>query len=440
MTASFFIEFRVQGFAKQYAKWVNARIHREARRLRIRRLKERRFVSHITLFGPARTNNFRRVKAEVERTCRKYTLVPFKVGGFDSFRNPDANWLYLDVEPSSELEQLRHELAQNLIRSERMIHDTCQSFDHSPKCKFHSAIGKYAPRDRDKFERLFNYAETKCSLEAFRQHKASIFSKFFNVIKRYVFRVEEDVNPNISLCLLRVTVLGRGSRIQYEYDLVLKKLLSRREALSRYWYHRSIERLQEFLNPSKEQKSPISNGSIFFIGDTHFDHKNIIKYCHRPFSNVYEMNETIRNNWNKTVGVNDTVYFLGDWTFGWHHKPAKYWASQLKGNIISVRGSHDGDARDIQFERTRVLHADGYSFLLIHNPSERKTEWHGWIIHGHVHNNKMDRYPFINGEQKTINVSSEVINYRPVSLEYLLSLNLDSIKWMRTIDSQPVKW
>jgi 2'-5' RNA ligase len=83
---------------------VNARIHREARRIRIRKLKQQRFVSHITLFGPARTNNFRRVKAEVERACRKYTLVPFKIGGFDIFQNPDANWLYLNVEPSSNLE------------------------------------------------------------------------------------------------------------------------------------------------------------------------------------------------------------------------------------------------------------------------------------------------------------------------------------------------
>jgi hypothetical protein len=130
MSTSFFIEFRLQGFAKQYAKWVNSRVYREGRRLGIRTLKERRFVSHIALFGPARTNHLRRVIAEVERTCQKYPPVPFKVGGFDSFRNPDANWLYLDVKPSYALEQLRHKLAQNLIGSERMIHDTCRSFDH----------------------------------------------------------------------------------------------------------------------------------------------------------------------------------------------------------------------------------------------------------------------------------------------------------------------
>jgi calcineurin-like phosphoesterase family protein len=444
VTASFFVEFRVQGFAKQYAKWVNTRIHREARRLRIRRLKERRFVSHIALFGPARTNNLRRVIAEVERTCRKYTLVPFKIGGFDNFQNPEANWLYLDVEPSSDLEQLRYELAQNLLRSERIIYDTCQSFDHSSKCKFHSSIGKYAPRDKDKFERLLDFAKTKCSLEAFRQHRASIFVRLFNVIKRYIFRVEEDNNPNISLCLLRVTVLGKGSRIQCEYDLVLKKLLSRREALSRYWYHRSIERLKELLNPPKKQKSPISNDSIYFIGDTHFEHKNIIKFQQRPFSNITEMNNTIKNNWNGTVGDNDTVYFLGDWAWGWGHRSPEYWERQLKGVIDSIQGSHDPKGLFPDFEE---LHTGGYDFLLIHNPDpngEHQTQeqkqklqnWHGWIIHGHVHNNK----PFIDGEKKTINVSVEVIDYKPVSLNYLLSLNLDTIKRMRTVDSQTERW
>ena len=68
--------------------------------------------------------------------------------------------------------------------------------------------------------------------------------------------------------------------------------------------------------PKKRIKSPISNGSIYFIGDTRFDHKNIIKYTRRPFSNVTEMNRTIKNNWNSTVGENDIIYyFLGDWTF-----------------------------------------------------------------------------------------------------------------------------
>lgn len=437
----FLIEFRLQGYAKKYAKWASARILREAKKRGLKKLKQPRFVPHITLFGPAPTNNLRWVIAEMERIGWKYTLVPFKLSGFDKFQNRDANWLYLDVEPSPNLEQLRHELSQSLLRSERMIHDSCQSYDHNLKYKFHCSIGKYAPRDKDKFEKLFEYAETKCSLEAFKQHKASVFGRLFNIIKRYIFRVQED-DPGIYLYLLRVTVLGRGSRIQCEYDLVLRRLLSRRQALSRRWWRKTVEKLRELLNPPQEESSPISSNSVYFIGDAHFDHKNVIKYCHRPFSNVNEMNEVIKNNWNSTVGDNETVYFLGDWSFGRGSKPADYWKRQLKGRIVSIQGSHDRNNKrnEMKFEKAKVLHVGGYSFLLIHNPENRKTEWHGWIIHGHVHNNKMDRYPFINGEQKTINVSVELINYKPVSLSHLLSLGLDSIRCMRTIDSQPERW
>jgi len=332
-----------------------------------------------------------------------------------------------------------------------MTHDTCQSYDHNSKYKFHSAVIKCNPKDRAKFEKLFEYAETKCSLESFKQHKASAFGKLINIIKKYVFRAKED-DPRISLNLLRITVLGRRSRIQAEYDLVLKKMLSRKEALSKYWWRKTIEAFRGFQNASsKTEPRRISNQSVYLAGDTHFDHKNIIRHCHRPFSNVTKMNEVIISNWNSIVGDNETVYFLGDWTFGWGHKPAGYWKRQLKGNIISIRGSHDRGRGGIQFQEFEEIHVGGYDFLLIHNPNpndrhqtrEQKKKlknWQGWVIHGHVHNNNMDRYPFINGEKKTINVSAEVINYEPVSLKYLLSLGLDSIKRMRTIDSQPERW
>ena len=69
---------------------------------------------------------------------------------------------------------------------------------------------------------------------------------------------------------------------------------------------------------------------MYFTGDTHFCHKNIIRYCNRPFTNMDEMNRFIINEWNKTVGEKDIIYHLGD--FAWRNlKAAEEILKQLKG-------------------------------------------------------------------------------------------------------------
>ena len=47
---------------------------------------------------------------------------------------------------------------------------------------------------------------------------------------------------------------------------------------------------------------------FFVIGDTHFLHENIIKYCNRPT----DFNKLIIKNWNKVVKAEDVVIHLGD--------------------------------------------------------------------------------------------------------------------------------
>ena len=54
---------------------------------------------------------------------------------------------------------------------------------------------------------------------------------------------------------------------------------------------------------------------IWFGADFHLAHKNIIKYCNRPFSDVKTMDNTILSNFFKKVMPNDILYFLGDLSF-----------------------------------------------------------------------------------------------------------------------------
>jgi calcineurin-like phosphoesterase family protein len=177
--------------------------------------------------------------------------------------------------------------------------------------------------------------------------------------------------------------------------------------------------------------------SIYLIGDTHFDHANIIKYCRRPFANVETMNKFLVRSWNATVKDRDLVYFLGDWSYGRRSRSAGYWVRHLNGHIISINGSHDRGAKGTKL---RVLHYEGYSFLLIHDPSEKPEDWYGWVIHGHEHNNNLKGYPFINGENKTINVSVELIDYKPLNIDFLLALQIDSIRRMQTSRDAPERW
>jgi hypothetical protein len=51
-----------------------------------------------------------------------------------------------------------------------------------------------------------------------------------------------------------------------------------------------------------------------------------------------------------------------------------------------------------------------------------RESFSGWVVHGHHHNNNLADYPFINFEDRRINVSAEVIRYQPVSLSYLCDI------------------
>jgi calcineurin-like phosphoesterase family protein len=59
---------------------------------------------------------------------------------------------------------------------------------------------------------------------------------------------------------------------------------------------------------------------------------------------VEEMNETIIENWNKTVNPGDYVYHLGDFAFG-QKKLHRGFYDRLNGSIRLIVGNHD----DIKF-------------------------------------------------------------------------------------------
>ena len=54
------------------------------------------------------------------------------------------------------------------------------------------------------------------------------------------------------------------------------------------------------------------NQNIWFTSDLHFGHRNVIRFCQRPFEDEKHMGPKLIENWNNTVGDNDIVFVLGD--------------------------------------------------------------------------------------------------------------------------------
>lgn len=176
-----------------------------------------------------------------------------------------------------------------------------------------------------------------------------------------------------------------------------------------------------------------SGGAIFLISDLHLNHARILRHCHRPFSSLRHMNRDLVERWNGVVGLDDTIYHLGD--FSIRGRPGR-WISRLNGRKVFIRGNHDSVLLSAKGHST--ISRKGYRFFLVHDPRDAPPSWDGWVVHGHTHN-KIERYPFINGVEKTINVSCECTGYAPVSLDQIISLDLDTIERMETSSSIPVR-
>lgn len=78
----------------------------------------------------------------------------------------------------------------------------------------------------------------------------------------------------------------------------------------------------------------------FYIADCHFGYKNVLKFDHRQFSDMQQMEETMVMLWNAAVRRCDTVYIVGD--FCW--RKADEWVRilrQLNGTKVLIEGNHD---------------------------------------------------------------------------------------------------
>jgi calcineurin-like phosphoesterase family protein len=154
----------------------------------------------------------------------------------------------------------------------------------------------------------------------------------------------------------------------------------------------------------------------FFISDTHFGHKNIIKFDgtkdYRPFATIEEHDAELIRRWNSVVGKRDNVFHLGDFCFS--RKNIEI-AAQLNGVKRLVLGNHDMyPARDYLKYFKRLSGAiEWHKCILTHIPVHiDQLNRYEFNIHGHLHHNKIN-------DIRYVNVACEHTNLTPVTLDDL---------------------
>lgn len=186
--------------------------------------------------------------------------------------------------------------------------------------------------------------------------------------------------------------------------------------------------------------SKFDGSKVYFTSDTHFNHRNIISFCSRPFSNVEEMNETIIDNWNRTVGPDDTVFHLGDFCLGGSAEWNRI-LDRLNGRIYLIMGNHD--LRNIRqgyagrFELVtmqmhieigkRQIYLNHYPFLCYSGAYDGT-----WQLFGHVHTGKSNvgkdvpRLDLLYPTQYDVGMDNN--NFTPVSFAQVREIILKQVE------------
>jgi calcineurin-like phosphoesterase family protein len=180
-------------------------------------------------------------------------------------------------------------------------------------------------------------------------------------------------------------------------------------------------------------RDDIDPATTWLISDTHFGHKNIIEFCHRPT----DFEQIIMEEWASAVGDNDTVLHLGDLVYKGNASFRALIAPHLTGaRKLLVSGNHDKQRYSF-YKKCGFRLASPFSIMwgntevsFSHYPwgppdDEGRMPENYLRIHGHIHNNGYTRSAYVPFLKNHINMSVEQTKFKPVNLALLLSAQLD---------------
>lgn len=171
---------------------------------------------------------------------------------------------------------------------------------------------------------------------------------------------------------------------------------------------------------------------FYVISDTHWFHKNIIKYSGRDMNH----NNIMIENWNKVIGPDDKILHLGDLVFTYDEKKQDEFfysvAPRLQGDKYLILGNHDNH-HEWEYEQAGfkvippfIMPYRGRQISFDHYPTDKDVidrRDNSYIrVHGHIHNSGYE-YKSLHSPMTrhgNINVCVEMIDYTPQSIEKLL--------------------
>ena len=158
----------------------------------------------------------------------------------------------------------------------------------------------------------------------------------------------------------------------------------------------------------------------FFIADTHFGDGAILRYENRPFASPEEMDRELVRRWNQTVGEEDTVFHLGDFS-SLEEEGDRALLARLHGNKVLVLGNHDRHRTPEQWRSLGFWEASPWPvvwegfYLLSHEPLYVNQNMPYANVFGHVHGNPAYR----DASPHSVCVSVERTGFAPLSFEEL---------------------
>lgn len=148
---------------------------------------------------------------------------------------------------------------------------------------------------------------------------------------------------------------------------------------------------------------------------THYNHKNLVKgisswtnkvKC-RDYETLDEHNDKLVKNINSCVALDDTLYFLGDWSFGSTKDILDFRNRLVCKNIHMILGNHDKTIKQKQREligqnkftsisQIKEVKIEDQLIVLCHFPMRTWEKAHkgSWMLHGHCHGTLENHYRF----------------------------------------------